>query len=146
MLGLGHQWRLGMRALEAASRSHPSVFLVALGVAGLVGWRWVRMALPGAGAGSAGRRPRPARPGASHAHSLLYDLYMRSPLWRARRRVWIWQARGRCQGCGRTRSEAGGPLTIHHKTYARLGHERRSDVRVLCWACHQQTDWWRFHR
>jgi len=66
-------------------------------------------------------------------HSLLYLLYLRSPLWRLRRRAWILQARGRCQPCGSHRR-----LTIHHRTYQRLGRERRSDVAVLCWNCHRQ--------
>lgn len=65
-------------------------------------------------------------------HSLLYVMYLRSPLWRLRRRIWITRALGRCEHCGRRRR-----LTIHHRTYQRLGHERRSDVAVLCWRCHQ---------
>ena len=68
-------------------------------------------------------------------HSLLYATYLRSPLWRLRRRLWILQAHGRCEGCGRHRH----PLTIHHRTYARLGHEHRSDIQVLCWRCHRRT-------
>lgn len=66
-------------------------------------------------------------------HSLLYELYLHSPLWRVRRRIWILRAHGRCQRCGRRRR----PVTIHHLTYKRLGHERRVDVAVLCWPCHQ---------
>ena len=66
-------------------------------------------------------------------HSLLYVVYLHSPLWRVRRWIWILQAGGRCQDCGHRRR----PLTIHHLTYKRLGHERRSDVAVLCWSCHQ---------
>jgi hypothetical protein len=65
-------------------------------------------------------------------HSLLYLLYLRSPIWRLRRRVWIIRALGRCEQCARRRG-----LTIHHRTYRRLGHERRSDITVLCWRCHQ---------
>jgi len=66
-------------------------------------------------------------------HSLLYIVYLRSPLWRLRRRIWILRAGGRCQRCGSRRQ-----LTIHHRTYERLGHERRADVRVLCWDCHRR--------
>jgi hypothetical protein len=69
-----------------------------------------------------------------HRHSLFYALYLRSPIWRARRRIWILQARGRCQDCGWW---WGRQLTIHHLTYQRLGYEGRQDVRVLCWPCHQ---------
>ena len=66
-------------------------------------------------------------------HSLLYAFYLRSPLWRLRRRLWILRAGGRCERCRSRRR-----LTIHHRTYARLGHERRTDVTVLCWDCHRQ--------
>ena len=66
-------------------------------------------------------------------HSLLYILYLRSPLWRLRRRLWILRAGGRCQQCHRS-----GRLTIHHRSYRRLAHERRSDIEVLCWNCHQR--------
>lgn len=65
--------------------------------------------------------------------SLLYMVYLRSPLWRLRRRIWIFRAGGRCQRCGSRRR-----LTIHHRTYRRLGHERRGDVTVLCWRCHRR--------
>lgn len=65
--------------------------------------------------------------------SLLYIVYLRSPLWRLRRRIWIVRAGGRCQRCGSRRR-----LTIHHRTYKRLGHERRADVAVLCWDCHRR--------
>jgi phage terminase large subunit GpA-like protein len=65
-------------------------------------------------------------------HSLLYAIYLRSPLWRLRRRIWIVQARGRCERCGSRRR-----LTVHHRTYKRLGRERRADVSVLCWDCHR---------
>ncbi len=54
-------------------------------------------------------RPRPR-------HSLTYRLYLRSPLWRARRRIWILQAGGRCQCCRSRRR-----LSVHHRTYKRLG-------------------------
>ncbi len=66
-------------------------------------------------------------------HSLLYVLYLRSPIWRLRRRLWIIQAGGRCERCRSRRR-----LTIHHRTYRRLGHERRGDVTVLCSDCHRR--------
>ena len=80
------------------------------------------------------RRPRPRRRGrgSRRRHSYLYATYLHSPIWRLRRRIWIAQARGRCEQCGRRWRQ----LTIHHLTYDRLGHERRSDIRVLCWPCH----------
>ena len=74
-----------------------------------------------------------ARPG--RGHSLRYQLYLRSPFWRVRRRIWILRAGGRCQRCHGRRQ-----LAIHHRTYTRLGHEHRRDVEVLCWDCHQHQD------
>jgi len=65
--------------------------------------------------------------------SLLYVVYLHSPLWRLRRRIWIVRAGGRCRQCGSRRR-----LTIHHRTYKRLGHERRADVTMLCWNCHRR--------
>jgi 5-methylcytosine-specific restriction endonuclease McrA len=70
---------------------------------------------------------------ARRRHSLLYTAYLRSPPWRLRRRLWIRGAGGRCEQCGRRRR----PLTIHHRSYRRLGRERRSDIEVLCWRCHR---------
>ena len=75
--------------------------------------------------------PRPMR--TRRRRSLLYVVYLHSPLWRLRRRIWIVRAGGRCQRCGSRRR-----LTIHHRTYQRLGHERRADVTVLCWHCHRR--------
>jgi single-strand DNA-binding protein len=69
-----------------------------------------------------------------HRHSLTYDLYLHSPLWRLRRRIWILRAGGRCERCGTRRR-----LTIHHRNYKRLVHERREDIQVLCWPCHQHV-------
>jgi len=47
--------------------------------------------------------------------------------------MWIVRAGGRCQRCHSRRR-----LTIHHRTYRRLGHERRADVTVLCSDCHRR--------
>ena len=65
--------------------------------------------------------------------SLFYVVYLHSPLWRLRRRIWIVRAGSRCRRCGSRRR-----LTIHHRTYQRLGRERRADVTVLCWRCHRR--------
>jgi hypothetical protein len=79
-------------------------------------------------------------------HSLFYGVYLRSPIWRSRRWWWYVRSRRRCERCGRRIALHGrGTVTVHHRTYARLGHERRSDVELLCWGCHRRADWWR-HR
>jgi 5-methylcytosine-specific restriction endonuclease McrA len=78
--------------------------------------------------------------GAGRRHSMLYWLYVdrNSWLWRVRRGLWLRSAGYRCERCSARTN-----LTIHHKTYARLGRERREDVQVLCWRCHQVEDAWR---
>jgi hypothetical protein len=75
-------------------------------------------------------------------HSLLYDLYVGSSLWRLRRFLWWVRSDRRCERCGRPvvlharRGDVARSVTVHHLTYARLGRERRSDVALICWPCH----------
>jgi hypothetical protein len=79
-----------------------------------------------------------------YGHSLLYELYMRSPIRRARRWWWFVTSDRRCAQCRRRLVlHGGGPatVTVHHRTYDRLGHERRGDVELLCWRCHRGLDW-----
>lgn len=62
-----------------------------------------------------------------------YHAYMNSRRWR-RKRASLIKARGsRCEDCGTTKR-----LTVHHKHYRTLGHERVRDVEVLCWQCHKE--------
>ena len=84
-------------------------------------------------------------------HSWLYRSYLEggllSPLWRARRYIWFYSSRRRCEKCGCRISLHGGrhPVaTFHHKTYRHLGRERRSEVSMLCWRDHARQDAWRF--
>ena len=71
------------------------------------------------------------RPG-TRRHSALYTSYMASPQWAAKRQEVRRRAGGRCEQCRRRPG-----VQAHHVTYAHLGHERASDVRWLCVACHQ---------
>lgn len=64
-----------------------------------------------------------------------YQLYLRSPEWRERRKRAIERADGACQLCASKER-----LNVHHRTYARLGNEGDSDLTVLCRRCHA-----RFH-
>lgn len=41
----------------------------------------------------------------------------------------------RCRVCNASRREA--RLEVHHRTYARLGRERPSDLTTLCSTCHR---------
>ena len=57
--------------------------------------------------------------------------YMRSSAWERKRRA-AFAYHGRfCHRCGATSR-----LEAHHRTYVRLGHERMSDIVILCHACH----------
>jgi hypothetical protein len=60
-----------------------------------------------------------------------YDAYLRSPGWRKRRAGVLNAARGMC-ACGAPATQ------VHHRTYARLGHERPSDLHAVCRACHEK--------
>lgn len=62
-----------------------------------------------------------------------YHAYLRSPQWHTLRRVMLDQADGRCQVCRRVER-----LQVHHNTYDRVGHERLSDLIVLCRQCHER--------
>lgn len=60
-------------------------------------------------------------------------LYLRSRHWREVRQNAIRLSFHKCQDCGKT-----GPLDVHHRSYAHLGDERRSDLVVLCRYCHAE--------
>ncbi len=63
--------------------------------------------------------------------TMKYSDYLRTPEWYRRRAVALKIAEHRCQLCY---SQEG--LTIHHRTYERLGAERMTDLLVLCRECH----------
>lgn len=71
-----------------------------------------------------------------------YEAYIASPAWARRRRRSLALSGRRCQyereddfgavtRCPRTRY-----LTVHHRTYDRLGHEIDEDLEVLCYFHH----------
>jgi 5-methylcytosine-specific restriction endonuclease McrA len=71
---------------------------------------------------------------------------MRSPAWKGRRIVALIRANYTCERCGYVQSDSvdffladlidDRDLHVHHKTYARLGHELDTDLEVLCNVCH----------
>lgn len=79
-------------------------------------------------------RSRSDHPGGAGGHSELYESVMRSAGWRRRRSQAIHRAGRRCQECG-----AGGPLDVHHLSYAHLGDERPWELAALCESCHQRA-------
>lgn len=64
-----------------------------------------------------------------------YQEYMRSLSWRGTRRRRLAIDHHQCRTCGHDGSLY--PLTVHHISYDRLGHERMSDLITLCSSCHQ---------
>lgn len=72
-------------------------------------------------------------------NKLQYQAYLESDHWQELSRR-IRQERGKCEGCGIDNRDSikkyRQNLNVHHKTYARVGKERNSDVELLCWKCH----------
>ncbi|MHB1950213.1 MAG: HNH endonuclease signature motif containing protein [Acidiferrobacteraceae bacterium] len=60
-----------------------------------------------------------------------YRSYLRTSHWSRVRDAALKRAEYRCALCN-----AGAPLQVHHRTYARRGAERPYDVIVLCASCH----------
>lgn len=69
-----------------------------------------------------------------------YKAYIQSDAWRWMRRTKLAQVGRRCQKCRRWwhQLRPGEWLEVHHLTYARLFHERLSDLQVLCNTCHKK--------
>lgn len=65
------------------------------------------------------------------AQKVDYREYLHSPEWKAKRVEVLARARGRCERCRKAPAK-----DVHHKTYARLGDEKLSDLAVLCRNCH----------
>lgn len=62
-----------------------------------------------------------------------YQAYIASPQWKQLAAA-VKMARGYC--CEKCLSPY--RLTVHHKTYERLGSERNEDLIVLCWKHHKE--------
>ncbi len=60
-----------------------------------------------------------------------YHAYLASPAWAERRDGIRYRSRGICERCGAARMS-----DVHHLTYARVGHERDSDLQAVCRRCH----------
>lgn len=66
-----------------------------------------------------------------------YRAYMQSPEWDDLRRFMLHRAGYKCGRC----HKGNRVLQVHHKNYARLGHERVEDLMVLCVSCHRWVHW-----
>lgn len=56
-----------------------------------------------------------------------YIAYLNSPHWHTLRTTILDKRTRKCEDCGSRYKP-----TLHHLSYARLGHERQSDMRILC--------------
>lgn len=63
--------------------------------------------------------------------SMPYRDYLQTPEWQATCKGALHRAKYCCQTCA-----SKGELHVHHRTYARRGHEWSSDLIVLCAPCH----------
>lgn len=63
---------------------------------------------------------------------LTYSEYLKTDHWQFQRRRALILGDRKCRICG-----SQDRLETHHNTYERLGHERDSDLVVLCHNCHQ---------
>lgn len=61
-----------------------------------------------------------------------YRAYLLSDRWRKKRQRRLKLDKHRCVRCGSKTQ-----LEIHHKTYARRGHESMRDLQTLCAKCHR---------
>jgi len=63
-----------------------------------------------------------------------YDDYLLTQHWRLLR-LQIYELREhKCEKCKQIISV----FHVHHITYARIGHERKSDLKLLCYKCHEK--------
>ena len=65
-----------------------------------------------------------------------YDEYMKSTKWRNIANAMKKHANYICAHC----KERSTTFDVHHITYERFGHERMSDLEVLCTPCHKAAD------
>ncbi len=73
------------------------------------------------------------------ARRATYETYMSSPDWWATRRWWK-EMYEREHGCPPTCAACGGKWSdLHHRTYARLGHEAHNDLVAVCRPCHTEV-------
>ena len=62
-----------------------------------------------------------------------YRRYLKTDHWKVTRAEALRRGHYKCHDCGSTTN-----LQVHHLTYARRGHERQSDLVVVCDKCHKK--------
>ena len=67
-----------------------------------------------------------------HLKNKLYDLYLKSPEWKAISDECKRLANFKCNRCDNTTN-----LHAHHLTYDNIGEEKQEDLECLCLSCHE---------
>lgn len=62
-----------------------------------------------------------------------YNDYLKSNHWKNKRKAFFKVNKRECEHCGKTEK-----LHVHHKTYARVGNEKLTDLMCLCEYCHNK--------
>ena len=65
---------------------------------------------------------------------VIYQKYLSTFYWDEVRRKMLCLSGCRCERCGANNEV----LSVHHRTYDRIGKEEESDLIVLCWPCHKE--------
>lgn len=63
----------------------------------------------------------------------IYSEYLKSTAWKLKRKLVLRRAKGMCEICKIKKAKQ-----VHHLNYERLGKERLSDLRAVCWSCHRR--------
>ncbi len=80
--------------------------------------------------------------GNTEAWQKVYQAYLKSDVWAEKRKQVLSRANGKCEGnkCG-VIVVSDSLLEVHHLTYDRVGgNEKMSDLKALCYSCHQKAD------
>ena len=62
-----------------------------------------------------------------------YRRYLKTNHWKKTRAIALQRGHYKCHDCGSKSN-----LQVHHLTYVRRGHEKQSDLVVVCKKCHEK--------
>ena len=67
--------------------------------------------------------------------ALDYEAYLQTNHWRTLRKQIYDDRNQKCQKCKKVISD----YHVHHVTYERIGKERKSDLKLFCYKCHEKV-------
>lgn len=65
---------------------------------------------------------------------MTYEEYLQTPHWQKIKQQIYKKRNGECEKCRKRYT-----LQVHHKTYKNIGHEKLSELSLLCKGCHYRT-------